>query len=513
MTSSTVSATVPLERVVSVMAITALLTWLGDFLFWNHPPGVSIGIYIMFVVAALMPLPGEEQPTRAACIAAFLLFCSAWASFLETSFSNVAVLIGLLAVLMGERHYQVMAGGWTRWSESFVAWGCAPGRWWWLARNTAESELGKIGMNTVSGDRVVKGIQILAPAGLLAIVFGVVLSWGNAVFRQMLAHLDATFVRWIESIDFSPARIFLWLVLATFSLALIRPRPAPEKPRLWTRAVPRIARGDVTIAVWQSCAVFLVLNAMFFVVNTIDLVYLWGGNSRMALPEHVTFSEFVHQGVYSLIFAVVLSAVVIALIFQQASNVTQHRVLKVLAWAWIVQNLLLIAGVFLRLKLYVDAYQLSELRVYVGCFLLLVTTGFALLAWHIARGENFGTLLWRNVVATFVLFFLVQFPDVSGWVARTNLKQWQRDPSRTLDLAYLELLGPGGWPALCELAESGKSTARHAETNETAREMVLRLAAAESDARFSRDWRSYQWRRSMNGARLIGSAARLSAAQ
>ena len=143
------------------------------------------------------------------------------------------------------------------------------------------------------------------------------------------------------------------------------------------------------------------------------------------LPEGVTLSEFVHSGVSSLIFATLLSAVVLTTMFQQSIEIVRSRGLKALALLWIVQNLVLIAGVFRRLSLYVEGYQLSEQRIYVGCFLLLVTTGFGLLAWHVARDGSLRTLIFRNVLAIFALFFVLQFPDVAGYVARSNVNQWR----------------------------------------------------------------------------------------
>ena len=499
MNATTISLAGARERVLPVLAGAAVLTCLGDFLFWNRPPGISVAIYALAAAALLFALPDGDRPSRSAWVAAALLVVSSVATALEISFTNLAVLATLLAVLMGERHFRELAGGWARWAEAFVAWLAAPGRWPWLFRTMAESELASAGFDPVTSDRAARSFQILAPAACLAVVFSVILGFGNAVFGELLARAGREVTHWILSFDFSLARGALWILLATFGLALARPRPGPAQPRRWTVTPPPLLRGDAGLAIWQSCAVFAVLNALFFAVNTIDALYLW---TQMGLPENVTFSAFVHQGVYALIFAVLLSAVVIAAIFQQEAKVARHHLLKALAWVWIAQNLLLIAGVVLRLKLYVDAYQLSELRVYVGCFLLLVTAGFALLAWHVARSGNLGALLWRNVLATFVLLFIVQFTDIARWVARFNVAQWRSQPGRTLDLAYLETLGPGAWPALCDVAAAsgGGATSQHA------REIVEKLAAAESRA--TRDWRSYQARRGIHGRQLIATAAR-----
>jgi len=505
MNSTSIPIVTPQERLLPIFITAGFLTCLGDFLFWNQVLGVSVAVFALTIGASLLVSPGDYRASQSACIAAFLLVLACIATTLENSFSNVAVLIALLSVLMGERHFREVKGSWARWSESFVAWLSAPGGWLWLVRNMADSSITSAQFHHVTGERAVRSIQILAPAACLVVIFSVILGFGNAVFGELLARAGRESANWILSFDFSPVRALMWIVLATFALALARPHRASEKAHIWTRSLPILRRSDSKVALWQSGAVFVALNALFFVVNTIDVAFLW---SHARLPENVSFSQFVHQGVYSLVFAVLLSALVIAAIFQQESVVTSHRILKALGWLWIAQNLVLIAGVFLRLKLYVDAYQLSELRVYVGCFLVLVAVGFVLLALHVARSGSLSTLIWRNAIATFGLFFLVQFPDVAGVVARFNVEQWQNEPGRTLDLAYLEALGPGAWPSICAVAASKEQPFTAAR----ARETVEKLAAWEVERRAESNWRSYQIRHVRHSRRLIEEAQRLQAA-
>jgi hypothetical protein len=142
----------------------------------------------------------------------------------------------------------------------------------------------------------------------------------------------------------------------------------------------------------------------------------------------------------------------------------------------------------------------------VGCFLLLVTVGFVLLAWHVMRDGSFNALIFRNVLATFALFFVVQFPDVGREVAQYNVAQWRHDPSRTLDTAYLESLGPGGWRALCTVALTmGRLTPDILD----ARQRVVQLAAVAAERRASADWRSFQWRREAADRQLLETAEKL----
>ncbi len=191
----------------------------------------------------------------------------------------------------------------------------------------------------------------------------------------------------------------------------------------------------------------------------------------------------------ALVAAVLLSAVVLVGLFQQTGQVVASRAVRLLSVFWVLQNLALISSVLLRLKLYVNAYQLSELRVYVGFFLVLVSTGFGLLAWRILRGKGLNWLLFSNACAAFGLFFVVQYLDVAGWVANYNVALWQKDTQRTLDVEYLKNLGPSAYPALAVVAGAVSRPEARA-----ARERLLDLKALELGRAREWNWRSYQAR-------------------
>jgi hypothetical protein len=141
------------------------------------------------------------------------------------------------------------------------------------------------------------------------------------------------------------------------------------------------------------------------------------------------------------------------LIFQQVPAIRSAPAVKALSLFWIAQNVLLITGVLLRLQRYVEVYDLSELRVYVGCFLLLVTAGFGLLTVHALRHKGLAWLLLTNLLTTFALFFVLQFLDVRKWVAESNVARWEANRSRNLDVEYLASLGAPAIPSLIRVAE------------------------------------------------------------
>jgi hypothetical protein len=237
------------------------------------------------------------------------------------------------------------------------------------------------------------------------------------------------------------------------------------------------------------------LNALFFVVNTIDVVYLW---QRASLPTGVEPRTYLHEGVHSISAAAVLSAIVLSLLFQQGPAVTQSRALKTLAHLWTIQNFVLIAGVFLRLKLFVDVSLLTEKRIYVGCFLLLVATGFIFLTVHVERGAQLGRVLWRNAVATFVLFYVIQFVDVVGIAARSNVARWEK--GWPFDVHYHAGLSASAWPVLLRVARDTRRSQDAAE----ARKELRRIVGEEQTRTGRSDWRSWQARRAQHARRVLG---------
>jgi hypothetical protein len=227
-----------------------------------------------------------------------------------------------------------------------------------------------------------------------------------------------------------------------------------------------------------------VLNLLFCWANTVDAVFLWFSTH---LPAGVTYSHFVHQGVVALITATVLSAATLTLLLQQDAAVARHPATRALAYAWITQNILLIASVALRLKLYDQAYDLTVLRCGVWCFLGLVALGFTLLAIRIARNKSLYWLFLANGASVVALFFALQFADLNGLVARHNTNLWLEHRSARLDVSYLVSLGPDAWPSLVRVYREGPRSPEF-----YAARFALYLDEADNDR--PRSWQSWQWR-------------------
>lgn len=477
-----------------LLAGALLSAGVADVLLWQVEPGLSLGLAAMGA-AALMLLRARAVGRRA-WILAGLLAASAVQSAIAAGWENRLVLAALLVLLLGEAAYPALAtpaaraaaalrallGAWARWRP-----------WWRLLRH-----------NAGGGWRLAwRAVRVLLPTALLALPFALLLGLGNAVLGDWMLRLAVRILRWVFAVDFGIGRFLFWLLAATLALALLRRAPPPRHGfALLGRDLPPWQRADPRLARWQGILVLLALNALFLGANAADALHLW---SHRAMPAGVSFSAFVHRGTDALILATLLSGAVLAVMFQQAADVTRSALLRGLALAWIAQNLLLLASVVFRLWLYVEAYQLSLLRVWLALFLLVVACGFVLLAWHVLRGAGLRRLVMANAAVVLALFFAMQFVDTAGIVARTNVGMWQRSvatgKARALDLGYLMELGPSAWPALLAVAAEDRAPGTRSE----ARRLLAQQARVERAERPGGDWRSVQLRADADRRALLAA--------
>lgn len=476
-TTTAPADTRPLRQIAVVGLPVLFTTWLADFLLWDGHLGVSVGIF--FAILGLVLLCRHPHPGLRAWTLVLLLAATCVQSAIDLSLSNVLAALALTVALAGESFQPQLAGLWPRIGEVLLGVLTAPARWFGVAATAREAVATLRSVTPKERIRLDLVIPIFLPALALIVIFGWIFASGNAVFGDLLKRMDQAVWDFWRHLHLTPLRFVWWAFIATLALGLFHSTRAPEQPRWWTRLIPRVPRGESRIAMWQSAMALLAVNALFCTVNTLDAVYLW---SSSTLPSGVNLSEFLHQGVSSLMIAVVLSAIVIAGMFQQEDAVANRPWLKRLAHLWVLQNFVLIAGVLRRLQFYTQEYSLTEKRVYVGCFLLLVAAGFLLLSWFVQRRRSFNWLIGRNVIAVWVLFFVLQFVDVAGFVARYNVARWKKN--QPLDVEHLANLGPTAWPQLIEVALSKKQP-------EASR--AHELAVYYGFQEVSNDWRGFQW--------------------
>ena len=432
----------PPVRLVRLLSSLAVAVVAFDSCFWNvNAMGFSVAVFVLVLSGIILLNRDIRGEKRTMSFVLALLVGAVCAAAIETGVTNTLVLILLVIALAGLTYFREIESLWGRGLSQIVALVFAPGRVFWLMGVLLETAFrkGLGGMGNFVG-----ACLLAVPALVLALVFGSLLATGNAVFGSWTNSFFDWFWKELD-LYLNFWRIVLWGIVAVIALPLLRPANVSAWWWSWIQRLPRLPEIIPTrAALFSSGLVLAVLNLLFFVANLADALFLWNGHT---LPKGVTYSGFVHSGTNALTWTVLLSAVVLTVIFQQALPVAQRRELKGLALLWIAQNLFLLLSVGLRLKLYIEAYDMTVLRLSVIIFLVLVAVGYALLTIKIVKDRSLSWLVGGCVLAIFTSFYITQFLDLAGWSANYNVARWEKDRTRNLDVAYLIELGPPAWPA------------------------------------------------------------------
>ncbi|MBL7933877.1 MAG: DUF4173 domain-containing protein, partial [Bacteroidia bacterium] len=136
------------------------------------------------------------------------------------------------------------------------------------------------------------------------------------------------------------------------------------------------------------------LNIMLFVLNVGDARTIFFEDG---LPEGMSHSDFVHDGVQLIIFSIVIAVgLIIFLSRRDFRSIKNHNVLKALIYIWILQNVLMLLSTAYRNTIYIGIFDLTYLRigVYVWLFLAVLGLCFTFLmvknnksAWYLIRAN------------------------------------------------------------------------------------------------------------------------------
>lgn len=285
---------------------------------------------------------------------------------------------------------------------------------------------------------------------------------------------------------FDPVRLLFWLLVAAIAWPFLRPRLFRRYRR------QAVSPGPTGHSVWLgSAAIFrslVVFNALFAIQTMLDLAYLWGG---VALPDGMSHAEYAHRGAYPLIVTALLAAAFVLAAMREDSPARHNKIVRVLVYLFIAQNVLLCFSAMFRLKLYVEAYSLTELRLAAGIWMGLVAVGLVLILLRIWLRRSNGWLVASNLLALTVVLYGSAMADLFAYIARFNV-EYSREltgQGLSIDLDYLSLLGPSAIPALDRLtarlpAGSGTWSKATAIRSDLVREL-------RDDAD---DWRGWSWR-------------------
>ncbi|MFE4382594.1 DUF4153 domain-containing protein [Streptomyces cyaneofuscatus] len=365
---------------------------------------------------ALLAVPALRDagwPTFLAVVSAFALGSLA----LHGSRSWLGVLIGSVGTLDS-----VPAG---------IRWG------WRGVRERADDSRGRWGT----------AVRTTAVAVGLLVVFGTLFASADAAFADLLGRLTPD----VSIVD-GPLRTFLFLVGLVGALAAARTAAAPVRwDGLTVKAGKPRGRAEWALPL-------IVLDLLFAAFITLQLVVLLGGYDKVREKTGLDHAEYARQGFWQLLWATLLTLVVIALALRWAprGGSRDRTLVRAVLGTLCVLTLVVVASALRRMDLYVEEYGLTRLRISVAAMELWLGVVFVLILAAGVFGARFLPRAIAVSAAAAVLAFGVISPDAV--VAEQNVQRFQDDRT-SIDLDYLKDLSADAVPALDKLPEPQRSCA------------------------------------------------------
>jgi hypothetical protein len=435
---------------------------LFNLLFWNEKLGLNTVLYDLFILSALFFMyPQALRHTTVRWLVLGHLICLAMLVFHNTLLSKIA-LVGTIGLLVPFAEY-VHRSAW-------FAGGSMVLNMVFMLATYVESALflrsGKIRRKPIS--RIIRfGILPL----FILLIFFWIYSAANDAFNklanQVLDQLGSLIENFFEI--FSPQRLLFFLLgLFITGAALLKsrvnwfsqadaghsdemqrirlPYKKRKKPSLIVQAIMgRFARGIMALKNENTTGIIslLLLNLLLFSVNIVDINYLW---FNFQYDETQPVYKMVHEGTELLIASIVLAMAILLFFFNGNLNFyRRNKWLKYGAYAWIVQNLILVISVAVRDYYYIAKHGLAYKRIGVLFFLFMVLVGLLTVAVKIANKKT-GYYLWRvNAWAGIAILVLSTTIHWDEFIASYNLA---RKDKVSLDIPFLLSLSDKTLPLL-----------------------------------------------------------------
>ncbi|MFH1748849.1 MAG: DUF4173 domain-containing protein [Planctomycetota bacterium] len=471
-------------RLLIVISLTFVV--LTDWLFWDCARGWTVGAYGLLLTGTLLIWGRAFSRSRATLLVTLALAVLCLQCVEEPNLLAVVYGVFGLATLSILAHDGWSASAVT-WVQRWALW--AAMGWQMLFWDVASWHRRR----HTSSDRVSPGMRVLRN-WLIPILLG-------AVFLALFAVANPVMSKWLgdawrevhrlfrQLTERFPSgwRIVQWALVTLAVWALLR-------FRLGTRAASP-GKGSPVDATWAGhpkpslvVRCLVLFNLLFAVETGLDLYYLWGGGT---LPNGLTYAQYAHRGAYPLIAAAILAALFVLAAFRSDPREKSLRVCRGLVYVWLIQTLFLVVSAGWRLRLYVDVYTLTRLRVAAAIWMLLVFCGILWILVRIVAGRSNLWLININTITALLVLFVCCFVNFDGLIARHNVlhcREMRGDGPR-LDVAYLESLGPDTLPALMQLV--GKT--RDSSNAPRVQDAIERLRA-DLEADLS-SWHGWTWRR------------------
>jgi len=235
---------------------------------------------------------------------------------------------------------------------------------------------------------------------------------------------------------------------------------------------------------------FGLLNIMLLILNFGDINTLWLGSK---LPEGISHSDFVHDGVEMIIFSILLAAGLIMFLFRKDFSLLKYsNLLKIFVCFWIIQTSVMLISTAARNQMYIQEFSLTYKRIGVYVWLVLAVIGLTLTTAKILYERSNWFLIRTNINVWFSILAISSIMNWDQLITRYNIKY---QPLISVDFEYLFSLSDSNIPELIEVTRrrefpeiNKRSTSSY---NSDEYNVLLKRKIERYQKRYKSDWQSW----------------------
>jgi len=458
-----------------------LIGLVGDQLLRPVPWGAGAALWLALAVGmALGFARGTRQTDDAAftaifLTAAFFAACLAWRDAEQLKAWNVlAVLVALALGLLKLGNMRLRAAGLLDYVAETVS----------AALRTVVGPIVLITEDLADRETAEPSLHRRTRALVLGVLFAIPVI---ALFGALLASADPVFERLTRFLfDWNVERLlshvlvvgFLSWIAAGYLRSVVVRTGEPRRPLVQVR---RPTLGALELGIPLGA-----LTALFLAFIVVQARYLFGGDELIRSTVGLTYAEYARRGFFELVAVagLVLPVLMAAEWALNAEDRPATRIWRTLAATILVLVGCIITSAAVRLRLYYQAYGLTEDRLYAAAVMVWIAAALAWFGATVLRGERRRFVL-GGIVAGFVVIGGMNVLNPDAVIARANLAR--AESGEELDAEYLAWLSADATPILA--AALGNLTTDHRCT-------IARDLAQAHEERQGSDWRSWSLGRS-----------------
>jgi Domain of unknown function (DUF4153) len=467
----------------SLAAFALVLGVLGDLLFQGQSLGLNAALWTAaFVVGLALLLRIARAPLhqgRRYMVAPLLLFAALF-MWHDSPLLVATNLLAIAAAVSMSALRDVRRATLTDYGTGFVG----------AATSTAFGGFGVLMSDirwkeVVGGARservtaIARGVALGLP---LLLVFGALFVAADAVFQDLVSSA-------IPSVnDAVVERLLIVGAIAWLAGGLLRDLLTARNEEV---TFPKQRRGIGAVEVAIALGF---LNLLFLAFVVVQFRYLFGGRGLVESETSLTYAEYARHGFFELVTVAALTLPLLLVADWALRDGAKGR----RAFRWLAASLLVLLGVVMlsalqRMRLYMDEYGLTELRLYATGLILWLAVVCAWFGVTVLRGKRHAFAVGA-LVTGFAATFAFNVINPDALIARTNVTR------PAVDVSYLANLSDDAVPALIDRI----STLPPPQRAELANELLARTPRAG-------DWRSWNLSRARANDELSRHRAELAA--